>query len=234
MAAATATQNREAPSHAGATVKRLASQLAGQRVRLGIVGASIVIYTVLTVYAPIKSAVVIDLLWEAVQPSLATGAPFVLEATPLFGELVQLAVIYLATWLFYYLQSCLMASVAETLVLSLRNQVAAKLNRLPLRFFDQNKAGEILSRVTNDLDKVSETLQTGLLRLLVAFGTVIGALVVMFYYSLPLTCVFLVFMAISLLITNVVAKKNLAYAGERQETLAQLTAWSRNITPAGT
>lgn len=62
MAAATATQNHEAPNHAGATVKRLASQLAGQRVCLGIVGASIVIYTVLTVYAPIKSAVVIDLL----------------------------------------------------------------------------------------------------------------------------------------------------------------------------
>ena len=138
-------------------------------------------------------------------------------------ELVQLTVQYLFTWLFYYLQSYLMASVAESLVLSLRSQVARKLNRLPLRFFDQNKAGEILSRVTSDLDKISEALQTGLLKLIVAVGTIIGSLIVMFCYSVPLTGLFLVFMVVSMRITNVVARKNLACAAERQETIAVLT-----------
>ena len=105
---------------------------------------------------------------------------------------------YFCTWIFYYLQSYLMANVAETLTLRLRKQIARKLNRLPLRFFDQNKAGEILSRVTSDLDKIAEVLQTGLLKLLVAIGTVIGSLIIMFYYSVPLTLIFLVFMVISL------------------------------------
>ena len=56
--------------------------------------------------------------------------------------------------------------MAETLTCSLRTEISCKLNRLPLRFFDRNKAGEILSRVTSDLDKVAEVLQTGLLKLI--------------------------------------------------------------------
>lgn len=116
-----------------------------------------------------------------------------------------------------------MANVAESLNLELRRQVADKLNRLPLKFFDRNKAGEILSRVTSDLDKIAEVLQTGLLKLLVAVGTIIGSLIVMFYYSVLLTGIFLFFILISLLITRAVAKRNLKCAARRQETIGELT-----------
>lgn len=116
-----------------------------------------------------------------------------------------------------------MASVAERLILTLRKQISAKLNKLPLRFFDGNKPGEILSRVTSDLDKVSETLQTGLLKLITAIGTLIGAMAFMLYYSWLLTLVFLAFTIISLLVTKAVAKKNLDCAAERQRALAYLT-----------
>lgn len=138
-------------------------------------------------------------------------------------ELVQLSVQYFFTWIFYYLQSYLMANVAENLVLNLRKQVSAKLNRLPLRFFDRNKAGEILSRVTSDLDKITEVMQTGLLKLIVAIGTIIGSLIIMFYYSISLTCIFLVFMFISMMITKAVSEKSLRYAAEQQETIGDLT-----------
>ena len=204
------------------TVVRLFGSLKGQRLRLTVVAASIVFYVALSIWNPMYSAVVIDHLWRSIQAAWQSGTPFSVTGT-MGRELVQLTLQYLFTWLFYYLQSWLMASVAESLVLSLRSQVARKLSRLPLRFFDQNKAGEILSRVTNDLDKISETLQTGLLKLIVAVGTIIGSLFVMFYYSVPLTCLFLVFMLVNMLITRVVARKNLACAADRQETLAVLT-----------
>ena len=77
--------------------------------------------------------------------------------------------------------------------------------------------------MTNDLDKIAEVLQTGLLKLIVAIGTIIGSLIVMFYYSVPLTLLFLVFMAVSMAVTNVVARKNLKCAADRQETIAVLT-----------
>lgn len=169
------------------------------------------------------SAIVIDHLWQSIQAAISQGIPFSITWENMGAELTQLSVQYFLTWIFYYLQSFLMASVAENLTLSLRKQVAEKLNRLPLRFFDQNKAGEILSRVTSDLDKVTKVLQTGLLKMIVAIGTVIGSLVVMFLYSIQLTCIFLLFMIVSMLITRIVARKNLKSAAERQETIGELT-----------
>lgn len=205
------------------TLLRLFSQLKGQQVRLTVVAVSIVIYVGLSIYNPMYSALVIDHLWQSVQAAWKDGTPFSITWDNMGRELVQLSVQYFFTWIFYYLQSYLMANVAESLNLELRNQIARKLNRLPLRFFDQNKAGEILSRVTSDLDKIADVLQTGLLKLLVAIGTIIGSLIVMFYYSVPLTCIFLVFMAVSMVITQIVAKKNLRCAAERQETIGELT-----------
>ena len=217
------TPQREVPQNTKSTVVRLFSQLRGQRARLTVVGLSMVIYVILSIWNPLYSAVVIDHLWQSIQTAWNTGTAFVITWDNLGKELFRLTIQYLFTWVFYYLQSYLMASVAETLVLSLRTQVSRKLHRLPLRFFDQNKAGEILSRVTSDLDKISEVLQTGLLKMIVATGTVIGSLIVMFYYSVPLTLIFLVFMAICVVITKVVASKNLLCAAQRQETIGSLT-----------
>ena len=205
------------------TVIRLFSHLHSQRIRLTVVAVSIIIYVGLSIWNPMYSAIVIDHLWQSVQASWKSGTAFAITWDNMGRELVQLTEQYFFTWIFYYLQSYLMANVAENLVLDLRKQVAAKLNRLPLRFFDQNMAGEILSRVTSDLDKITEVLQTGLLKLIVAIGTIIGSLIVMFYYSVPLTCIFLLFMLVSVVITQIVSSKSLRYAGEQQETIGVLT-----------
>lgn len=164
----------------------------------------------------------IDALKAAIDESVASGK-FSLAWDPLGREMTILFVMYMIMACFYFFQSYLMASVAENLILKLRRQISNKLNKLPLRFFDRNKPGEILSRVTSDLDKVSETLQTGLLKLVVAIGTIIGSLSFMFYYSWILALIFLAFMAIAVIITKIVSKKNLKCASERQEAIARLT-----------
>lgn len=191
--------------------------------RLSIIGLSIILYTALTIYTPFKSAEVIDAIWQSIQSSREQGTAFVLTWDGLGKDILSLTTLYFFTWLFYYLQSFLMANVADMLVLNLRQQIAAKLNVLPLKFFEQNKSGEILSRVTNDLDKITETLQTGLLKLIVAAGTIIGSITVMIYYNVFLTVIFLIFMAISMLITRAVAGKNLKYAALRQDSIGELT-----------
>lgn len=205
------------------TVLRLFSYLHDQRIRLTVVVVSILIYVGLSIWNPMYSAVVIDHLWNGIQAAWKNDVPFSLTWENGGRELIQLTVQYFFTWIFYYLQSYLMANVAENMVLSLRSQVAEKLNRLPLRFFDRNKAGEILSRVTSDLDKITEVMQTGLLKLIVAVGTIIGSLIVMFFYSVPLTLLFLVFMLISILITKAVSRKSLLCASRQQETIGILT-----------
>ncbi len=214
---------RDAPKHARRTAARLLGQLKNQRGRLIVVGVCIVAYTLLNVFTPYYSAIVIDALIGAIDAAVSGGTPFSVSWEPLGREMTIMFAMYAALAVVYYIQSYLMASVAEKLILTLRRQIAEKLNKLPLRFFDRNKPGEILSRVTSDLDKVSETLQTGLLKLLTSVGTVIGSLVFMFCLSPLLALIFLAFSVVSLIITNVVAKKNLAYSAERQEAVARLT-----------
>jgi ATP-binding cassette subfamily B protein len=158
-----------------------------------------------------------------IQNAINTGTAFSIPWDPLGKELTILFVMYGITAVLNYLQSFLMASVAEKLILTLRKEISAKLHRLPLEFYDNHKPGEILSRVTSDLDKVSETLQTGLLKLIVAAGTLIGSISFMLYYSPLLTAIFLAFIVVSFIITNIVASKNLECAAKRQEALSQLT-----------
>lgn len=215
--------DKEVPENAAKTAWRLFGQLKNQRIRLAIVAVCIILYTVLNVYTPYYSAGVIDRLFATIKNCLDTGAKFSIDWEPLGKEMTILCTMYVLTSVFYFLQGYLMASVAENLILTLRKQISEKLNKLPLRFFDGNKPGEILSRVTSDLDKVSETLQTGFLKLITAIGTLIGAMAFMFYYSWVLTLVFLAFTIISLCITKFVAKKNLESAAERQVALAYLT-----------
>ena len=136
--------------------------------------------------------------------------------------------IYFMIWTaaasFYALQSFLMSSVAERLNLRLRNRIAQKLNRLPLAYFDAHRPGGVVSRATNDLDKMSESMQRGLLQLLVSIGTVVGAVSVMFVFSVPLTLIFLFFTALSLLVTKVVSRRTHDVTGERQEWVSKITS----------
>lgn len=215
--------DEEVPKSAAKTSIRLFSQLKNQRVRLSLVGICIVIYVILTIYSPFYSAGVIDRLLETIRQCVANGTKFQMPWDSLGRDMFLLCLMYVLTGLFYFFQGYLMASVAEKLILTLREQISRKLNKLPLSFFDGNKPGEILSRVTSDLDKVSETLQTGLLKFITAIGTLIGALAFMFYYSPLLTLLFLGFTVISLVITKLISKKNLEASTLRQEGLAYLT-----------
>ena len=112
-----------------------------------------------------------------------------------------------------------MASVAETLTLRLRKTMTDKLNHLPMKFYDQYKTGDILARATLDLDKVSEVLQVGLMKLISAILSIVIGLGLMIYLSPLLTVGIVVILLISLLLTNVLAKKNQVYFSENQAAL---------------
>ena len=214
---------KDAPKSATKSALRLFGQLKNQKARLIVVLVCVVLYTILNVVTPYYSAIVIDSLLGTIESAVATNSAFVINWDPLGIQMTILFVMYLLTAGIYFIQSFLMASVAEKLILTLRVQISEKLNKLPLRFFDRNKPGEILSRVTSDLDRVSETMQTGLLRLITSIGTVLGSLAFMFAISWVLALIFLGFAIISLIITSFVAKKNLICSSERQEAVSRLT-----------
>ena len=214
----------ETPRDTWATVRRLWSEAAGDHWRFYIVFASIVFYVIFNTAAPAYSARVIDELWGHMKLAFANNATFSITWENCGRTIFIYFMIWTAAASFYALQSFLMSSVAERLNLRLRNRIAQKLNRLPLAYFDAHRPGEVVSRATNDLDKMSESMQRGLLQLLVSIGTVVGAVSVMFVFSVQLTLVFLFFTALSLLVTKVVSRRTHDVTGERQEWVSKITS----------
>ena len=208
--------------HAAKTMRRFLHSMGKQRLRLVIVFLSVAAYSALNVYAPFYSATVVDLLWTHTKALRAAGENFYITWAMGGRQIFLLFLIFLFAGSFYILQNFLMASFAERLSLTLRSEVAEKLHRLPLTFYDRHQVGEVMSRVTNDLEMMSQALQTGLLRLFVAVGTILGSLGVMAYFSLSLTIVFLFFAGIALYLTRFAAQRTLRYAAERQQTMGRL------------
>ena len=214
----------EKPRDTWATVRRLWGEAAGDHWRFYIVFASIVFYVIFNTAAPAYSAHVIDELWGHIQVAFASGTTFSITWDQCGKTIFVYFLIWTAAGSFYALQSFLMSSVAERLNLRLRNRIAQKLSRLPLAYFDAHRPGEVVSRATNDLDKMSESMQRGLLQLLVSIGTVTGAIIMMFVYSVRLTLIFLGFTAVSLLVTKVVSRRTHDVTGERQEWVSKITS----------
>lgn len=212
----------ETAKNAKKTAKRFLLSLGKQRIRLIVVLLSVAVYSVLNILAPFYSAIVVDVIWNQIQQLHKLGTPF--HITWEYGgeQLVFLLLLYLAAGLFYILQNFLMASFAEKLNYQLRGEIADKLHRLPLSFYDRHQVGEVMSRVTNDLDKMSEALQTGLIRLFIAVGTVLGSILMMLCYSVVLTVVFLGFVAVSMMITSAASRRTLRYAAERQQAVGRI------------
>lgn len=210
--------------HMKKTILRFIRSMGKQKWRLTVVFICIAFYTYFTVMAPLYSADVVDLIWNQMKEAMQTGQHF--QITWEFGgrQLFSLLLMFLACGIFYSLQSFLMANFAEKLNLQLRGEISEKLNRLPLSYFDRQQPGAIMSRATNDLEKMSEALQTGLLRLFMAVGTILGSLSIMAYFDGFLTAVFLFFTAISLLAAKAASQKTLRYAARRQDCTGRLNS----------
>ncbi|MGI5159299.1 ABC transporter ATP-binding protein [Microbispora sp. CA-102843] len=116
--------------------------------------------------------------------------------------------LYVAASLFMWLQGRLLNDVTQRTVFRLRADVEDKLHRLPLKFFDGQPRGELLSRVTNDIDNVSQTLQQTLSQLLSSLLTVIGVLVMMFVISPLLAAIALVTIPVTMIVTGQIAKRS--------------------------
>jgi ATP-binding cassette subfamily B protein len=115
--------------------------------------------------------------------------------------------LYVFSSVFMWLQGYVLNGITQRTVLRLRRDVEEKIHRLPLKYFDRMPRGELLSRVTNDIDNVSQSLQQTLSQLLTSLLTVIGVLVMMFVISPVLALVAIVAIPITLAITVIVAKR---------------------------
>ncbi len=136
--------------------------------------------------------------------------------------LLLLVALYAISALCSYVMGYIMSSVSQNTVYRMRNDVKDKLDRLPLKYFDQRPYGEILSRVTNDMDNIATTLQQSLTQLITSFVTVIGILVMMLTISPLMTLIALVSLPVSMLITVQITKRSQKYFAEQQKCVGEI------------
>jgi ATP-binding cassette subfamily B protein len=136
--------------------------------------------------------------------------------------LTWLAILYVVSATFLYVQQYLMSSIAQNTVYALRRDVEAKFSRLPLRFFDSRTHGEILSRAVNDLDNISSTLQQNLTQLISSVLSVVGIIIMMLTISWIMTLVVLVTLPLSVTIVATIAKRSRAFFVRQQKALGEM------------
>ncbi|HEY0000765.1 MAG TPA: ABC transporter ATP-binding protein [Actinoplanes sp.] len=131
-----------------------------------------------------------------------------IDFTKLSHLLAWIAVIYVFAWIFGVCQGRLTARVVQQAVYRLREDVEAKLSRLPLSYFDQQPRGEVLSRATNDTDNIAQTLQQTFAQLVTALLTIVGVIGVMLWISPLLAVIALLTVPVSLLVTTRIGKRS--------------------------
>jgi ATP-binding cassette subfamily B protein len=204
------------------TLRRLGGYLRPHRNQMVVVIVAGAIGTVFSVVGPKVLGKATTKIFEGYLARAAgvpgAGIDFVYVGRILTG----LIVLYLVANVFQYLMQYLMAGIAQKTVYTLRQEVEAKFDRLPLRFFDSRTHGELMSRAVNDLDSISSTLQQNLTQLLTSALTLIGVVVMMLTISWILTVVIVLTLPLSIVIVARIAKRSQKFFMQQQMALGKL------------
>ncbi|WP_068778847.1 ABC transporter ATP-binding protein [Paenibacillus sp. GM2] len=204
------------------TLKRLIHYLAPHKVQLLAVLIMAILSTVFSVLSPKVMGHATTKLFEGIMGKI-NGVPGASIDFQYVGQIILILIgLYLLSAAFSYVQQYLMAGVAQKTVYDLRREVNDKLNRLPLKYFDARTHGEILSRVTNDVDNISSTLQQSLTQLITSVLTIIGVIVMMLSISPLMTLIAVLTLPLSVLAITSIAKKSQKQFLRQQKELGEL------------
>lgn len=197
------------------TLKRLLSYLKVHRLRILAVFAMAILSTLFTILSPMLLGNATTIIFEGV---MGIGVDF----QAILQIILLLVVLYVFSSFFNYVQQLIMAGVAQRTVYELRKEINEKLSRLPLRYFDSRTHGEILSRMTNDVDNISTTLQQSLTQVITAIITLIGVIIMMLIISPWLTLITLLTLPLSFIAIKGIAKRSQRYFIGQQRNLGEL------------
>jgi len=130
--------------------------------------------------------------------------------------------LYLVSAMLTYGQGWIMSNVAMNITYRFRKDIAEKINRMPLRYFDGTNHGEVLSRITNDVDTVSQTLNQSLTQIITSVAMVVGVLVMMFTISWQMTLVALAILPLSFGIVGLIVSRSQVFFKQQQDYLGHI------------
>ncbi|MBD8498065.1 ABC transporter ATP-binding protein [Paenibacillus arenosi] len=206
------------------TLRRLLGYLKPSRTSLIIVFFMAVLGTLFSIVSPKIMGKATTKLFEGLM-NMMNGVPGAgIDFDYIWNILLILVVLYVFSALFMYVQQYVMAGIAQRVVYDLREQVNRKLAKLPLSYYDRQQHGEMLSRVTNDVDNISTTLQQSLSQLITSVITIVGIIIMMLTISPLLTLITLVTLPLSVIATKNIAGRSQKHFKNQQDSLGELNA----------
>ncbi len=204
------------------TLKRLIHYLKPQKYQLLLVLAAAILSTVFSIVSPKVLGMAITRLFDGMMMKISRIPGAQVDFDYIGNIILILIGLYVISALFTYLQQYVMAGVAQKIVYTLRKEVNEKLEKLPLKYFDSKTHGEILSRVTNDIDNISNTLQQSLTQMITSIITIIGVIIMMLTISPLLTLICILTLPLTMIGTVVIVKRSQKYFKAQQKTLGEL------------
>jgi ATP-binding cassette subfamily B multidrug efflux pump len=211
----------EKPRDFKGTMKKLIAYLGVYR--LSILGVMVfaTASTVFSIIGPKILGKATDKLFEGVINQVSgNGAGF--DFLYIGNILLIMVGLYLLSILFSYIQGWIMSGVSADISYRFRKDIDEKIHRMPLRYFDGTNHGEVLSRITNDVDTVNQTLNQSMTQIITSLVSVVGALAMMFSISWIMTVVALVIVPVSLAFTGVVIRQSQKYFQQQQDYLGHI------------
>lgn len=175
-----------------------------------------VLGTVLSIFAP----KILQLIGNEIVEALGANVP--IDMARVGAIAVWMIVLYVASALFNFIQSIVMSVISVNISRRMRNDLSDKINRLPLSYFDRQSFGDILSRVTNDVDLIGQTLNQSLSQLVSSFTLIVGIIIMMFTISWQLTLVELVSVPVSFLLVMIIVKISQKHFRRQQNALGDI------------
>ena len=150
-----------------------------------------------------------------------------------FGKIAQIAImllgLYLLSAIFSFVQGFTMTGIAQKLTYRIRNDIAAKINKLPMNYFDKRTNGEVLSIITNDIDTLSMNLNQGITQIITSICTIIGILIMMFSISWQMTLISLIILPIATIVVKIIVGRSQKYFSRQQEYLGHVNGQVEEI-----
>lgn len=203
------------------TMIKLIEYLGQHRVVLVVVLIFAILSTIFNVVGPKILGDATTIIFDGVVTQIqGTGAGIDFEAV---GNIILLLIgLYILSSIFAFIQGYLMAGVSMKVTYKMRQEIAGKINRLPLRYFDGTTHGEVLSRITNDVDTISQSLNQSLGQIVTSITMLIGILIMMLSISWMMTLATVIVIPLSLGIIFAVVKQSQKYFKEQQEYLGHI------------
>ena len=202
------------------TVKKLWRYISKYKIALIIVILFTIASTIFSVVGPKILGNATTELFNGVISKYTGGAG--INFTKIGKILLFLLVLYICSAIFSYIQGIIMTNISQKLAYRLRKEVSKKINKLPMKFYDNKTHGEILSVITNDIDTLSQNLNIEATQVISSVATIIGILIMMFSIDWIMTLVALLTLPLSIVIIAFIMKKSQGYFKSQQDYLADV------------